>query len=308
MQSVVQYGRCLSRTLVTVITSELSLPWKNRTGRERSLHLVTAASGYGNHSHSPAEVLKKWSFGDDACFIAKHKLSDILGVADGVGGWRSYGVDPSEFSSKLMQTCERMVNRGHFRPQAPAELLAASYSEILENKESLIGSCTACLVSLNQEEKTVYTANLGDSGFLIVRNGQVIHRSEEQQHYFNTPFQLSVAPPTHRGRVLSDSPEAAQRTSFGVQIGDIILLGTDGLFDNLSDDMILDQLQDLKGTSMECIQQIANSLVKKALQVAFDPECMSPFALSACEHGIECVGGKPDDITVLLARVEEQES
>jgi serine/threonine protein phosphatase PrpC len=42
------------------------------------------------------------------------------------------------------------------------------------------------------------------------------------------------------------SPEAAQTTSFGVQLGDIILVGTDGLFDNLSDDMILDQLQDLR--------------------------------------------------------------
>jgi hypothetical protein len=41
---------------------------------------------------------------------------------------------------------------------------------------------------------------------------------------------------------------------------------------------------------MECIQQIANSLVKKALQVAFDPDCMSPFAISASEHGIQCIG------------------
>lgn len=57
---------------------------------------------------------------------------------------------------------------------------------------------------LNRETSTVYTANIGDSGFVIVRHGEVVHRSEEQQHYFNTPFQLSLPPPDHSGSVLSD--------------------------------------------------------------------------------------------------------
>lgn len=32
----------------------------------------------------------------------------------------------------------------------------------------------------------------------------MVHRSDEQQHYFNTPFQLSIAPPGAEGVVLSD--------------------------------------------------------------------------------------------------------
>jgi protein phosphatase PTC7 len=67
-----------------------------------------------------------------------------------------------------------------------------------------IGSSTACIVTLNREERRVYSANLGDSGFLIIRDREVVHRSEEQQHYFNTPFQLAVAPPSQQGLVLSD--------------------------------------------------------------------------------------------------------
>ena len=31
------------------------------------------------------------------------------------------------------------------------------------------------------------TANLGDSGFLLVRNREVIKRSQKQTHTFNTP-------------------------------------------------------------------------------------------------------------------------
>ena len=66
------------------------------------------------------------------------------------------------------------------------------------------GSCTACVLSLYKKEKTLYTANLGDSGFLVIRSGKVVARSEEQQHYFNTPFQLAMAPTTLEGVVLSD--------------------------------------------------------------------------------------------------------
>lgn len=66
------------------------------------------------------------------------------------------------------------------------------------------GSSTACVVILNRTDCKVYTANIGDSGFLVFRQGKVVHRSEEQQHYFNTPFQLSLAPPGQSGIVLSD--------------------------------------------------------------------------------------------------------
>jgi len=66
------------------------------------------------------------------------------------------------------------------------------------------GSCTACVVALHREQSAIYTANLGDSGFRVVRAGKVVHRSQEQQHYFNTPFQLAVAPSDMQGLVLSD--------------------------------------------------------------------------------------------------------
>lgn len=76
-----------------------------------------------------------------------------------------------------------------------------------ENKWRLflfLGSSTACIVVLDRTSHRLHTANLGDSGFLVVRGGEVVHRSDEQQHYFNTPFQLSIAPPEAEGVVLSD--------------------------------------------------------------------------------------------------------
>lgn len=42
------------------------------------------------------------------------------------------------------------------------------------------------------------------------------------------------------------SPDAADSSSFDVQLGDIILTATDGLFDNMPDYMILQELKKLK--------------------------------------------------------------
>lgn len=44
----------------------------------------------------------------------------------------------------------------------------------------------------------------------------------------------------------SSSPEAADSSSFDVQLGDIILTASDGLFDNMPDYMILQELKKLK--------------------------------------------------------------
>ena len=61
------------------------------------------------------------------------------GVADGVGGWRDYGVDPSQFSATLMRTCERLVKEGRFVPSQPVGILTSGYYELLQNKVPLLG-------------------------------------------------------------------------------------------------------------------------------------------------------------------------
>lgn len=312
MQSLVLYGRVVARAVLSGF-SEVQHQFSTSASNPhqahclpRDLHLVTGLSGLSNKSYSPTQITKKWSFGDDACFFARNKTSDVLGVADGVGGWRSYGVDPSQVPISLMSTCERLVKEGRFTPSNPTELISASYEEILLNKQQFLGSCTACVVALHREQKTLYSANLGDSGFLLIREGEVVHRSEEQQHYFNTPFQLAVAPETMVGQVLSDSPESAQTSSIGVEEGDIILVGTDGLFDNLSEEMILHHVSKLKDHKAESVQNVANVLVHDAKQLSLNPDYLSPFATNAAAYGYDDVlGGKPDDITVLLARVTQ---
>ncbi len=39
-----------------------------------------------------ASRFRRGQFGDDAWFIARNLSADVIGVADGVGGWRNYGI------------------------------------------------------------------------------------------------------------------------------------------------------------------------------------------------------------------------
>lgn len=75
-------------------------------------------------------------------------LLNVIGVADGVGGWRHYGIDPGEFSSFLMTTCERLVTLGKVKPNEPNKLLAQSYYELLENKQPILGKKVFCVFVL----------------------------------------------------------------------------------------------------------------------------------------------------------------
>uniref|UniRef100_A0A2H8TK18 Protein phosphatase n=1 Tax=Melanaphis sacchari TaxID=742174 RepID=A0A2H8TK18_9HEMI len=289
MQQIVSTGRLISRALWNGFTN-LAPSNSEHVNKKREPSFLYAVCGFPKESsrkHPPI----KGKFGDDAWFSAKGKATDVLGVADGVGGWRHYGIDPGEFSSFLMTTCERLVSLGKVKPNKPNKLLAQSYYELLENKQPILGSSTACVVVLNKETSSIYTANIGDSGFMVVRGGHVVHRSEEQQHYFNTPYQLSVPPPAHSGQVLSDSPDSADTSDFAVENGDVILLATDGVFDNVPDHLLLKELSKVEGvrdpTKLQCA---ANTIAWMARILAFDRSFLSPFALSAQANGINTVG------------------
>lgn len=310
LQTALNCGRFFVRAFATAAVST------EAAGPLRTQHqFLSAYSGFPKDlRYGPSVVRSKHGFGDDACFIARHRMADVVGVADGVGGWRTYGVDPSRFSRRLMQVCAQLVEQGRFRPHFPAELIAASYKRVREMQLNgsrhgahlLAGSCTACIVMLDRHSGRIHTANLGDSGFLVIRNGQVVHRSHEQQHYFNAPFQLALPINPENTRFLSDSPESAETTSFEVVEGDLILVATDGLFDNMPTHLIESELAGLplQQRSVAAVQATCNSLALQARQLAMDSNHMSPFAQKAVQHGItDAKGGKPDDITLILALV-----
>lgn len=267
------------------------------------LRLVSVVCGFAKDMNMYPSY-SRGQFGEDAWFKTSSPRCDTLGVADGVGGWRIYGIDPGQFSGFLMRSCERLAHSGEYDASRPEELLARAYCNLLEQKQPILGSCTACVMALHHGSNTLHAANIGDSGLLVIRDGYIVCRSMEQQHHFNTPYQLAVAPPGHGLNVLTDGPECAALLQFVMERGDIVILATDGVYDNVSEEMLLHTLSPASGIADAVkLQMYANSVALMARSLSFNPNHDSPFSQHAKRHNIDAPGGKPDDITVILASV-----
>ena len=94
------------------------------------------------------------------------------------------------------------------------------------------GSSTVTIVILDPTNHTLNTCQFGDSAYMILRNTNgnqqysCVYQSEEQQYQFNMPYQLQDG---HE-----EQAELAVESRHRLENGDIVIVGSDGLFDNLS--------------------------------------------------------------------------
>lgn len=65
-------------------------------------------------------------------------------MADGVGGWRVYGLDPGSFSRTLMRNCAQLVRQGAFKPNEPKALLQRAY-DMIKEEDKYMGSRLRCV-------------------------------------------------------------------------------------------------------------------------------------------------------------------
>lgn len=253
--------------------------------------------------------------GEDGFFIAANDATasnaTVIGVADGVGGWTEHGVDPSEISRTLMVNAQQVALQN--ANATPKTILQQAYEKIIADGKVKAGSCTACLVKLNSTEHTLSAANLGDSGFGLLRKDehgefQVVFRTQEQQHYFNAPFQMAI-PIKEQSNFFNDNPEKAQDiANVAVKEGDVIVLGTDGLFDNVFDaDVCTIVTRTSKHHSEDAFAQAcAEELCKTARYVGASGTIASPFERNAKAHGYVFKGGKLDDVTVIVSKIVKE--
>ena len=79
---------------------------------------------------------------------------------------------------------------------------------------------------------------------------------------------------------------------------DILLLATDGLFDNVPQEYIEGLLNDV---TEENLQMKLIELIRLGLTISLDDKFLSPFAIAARAEGYKKeIGGKLDDFTVLI--------
>jgi len=251
-----------------------------------------------------------------------------LGVADGVGSmatFAEYGVDAAAYAAEIMWHAGDVLRAGssaactRSAPDIARAALVAAEAEV-----TAYGASTATVLAL--EGSTVGVSNLGDSGFALLRRApggglSQVARSREQQHSWNCPYQLMRLPRSLAHRVpdgfRADTAADCESYEVEVQPGDLLLLFTDGLSDNLHGHEMRQLLERLVAQADEAPgshvglpvpQDLAAALALAAQAKSLDPDAQVPFAESSQKFGYKHQGGKPDDITVVAAWVMQKES
>ncbi len=287
--------------------------------------------------------------GEDAYFFC----DTALGVADGVGGWAESGVNPADYARGLMDVA-RAYYTAPADPPAAAEDDGLEVSPVVDDSGALNvaeagaptrpssmealkrahaetqkpGSSTACIVQLDLDTGALDSSNLGDSGFVVIRDGQVVMKADFQEHFFDCPYQLASV------RFVPETDQATDAAVLTGQVeaGDLIVVGSDGLFDNVPMEDILSVVRAVEAQggnvgrgSNSKAEEIASALGEMAFVNSQNPEYESPYALEARRQGYELnffeklqaakftegglqlgqiTGGKMDDITVVVGVVE----
>lgn len=219
------------------------------------------------------------SAGEDSLMVVRNsERGDVaMGVADGVGSWSQQGVDPALFSQAMMYYASEAFEKDGISA-SPKELLRRAYKGTMQEKDIPAGSSTASILTLESATGILRSANLGDSGFLVLRAGAgedspsspvinlneaddpltggigapgrrplagTLYRSAPQQYYFNAPYQLTKYPqsvidewrkanPGYEPDLSSDNdPNQANEWSVRLQRGDIVVVASDGVWDNV---------------------------------------------------------------------------
>mmetsp|Transcript_7177 Transcript_7177/g.13162 ORF Transcript_7177/g.13162 Transcript_7177/m.13162 type:complete len:368 (+) Transcript_7177:1131-2234(+) len=284
---------------------------------KNQMRLVFAEKKIAHPTSSSFDVVGS----EDACF--SDEINQTFGVADGVGSWKDCGLSAAMFAQELMQRSQALMMRGRWG--WTSEKKKAKLAEALKLAHSRIesyGSSTVLLGFVKDNQLT--TASLGDSSLIVLRvvNGVMarVYKTRERYHSFNCPFQLAHLPNEEeisgldqalnpfkeflkKVSPISDSISDAVLGSFKLCKGDIIVAATDGLFDNLHKERIIEIVQaqtTILTTPQNLAYSIASALAIEAATRSLNPLYMSPFARAARRNRLKYTGGKPDDITVVV--------
>jgi len=250
-----------------------------------------------------------------------------LGICDGVSGVHHLGIPPDELPKDLLRSCrERLLARSGGDEAANTDdgtWLTSIIEEAYDSTEAY-GATTLLLAAFRGTD--LVTACLGDCALLVLRPSSL------------SPLRLRTIFKTEPGRYDSRRPVQVQRlhgfsdahahvvikgamvSTTPVQPGDVLILGSDGLFDNLKDEDIRRTVEQCcssfvgapgaapRAPSQAQLRQTASALVDLAIsRVKLDqPEgAAAPNPWNAA--GGDVPANNADDTTALVSVVMQDD-
>lgn len=219
--------------------------------------------------------------GEDAAFISEHQ--NVFGVFDGVSGApkiQGYPLYSEMLSSKIYSYAQKEVIPFRTMKDLIFSLeKAKGYADMYAT-----GASTALLAAISPEG-ILRALNVGDSTLLVIRNNNVIIRTDGKTHSFNTPYQLAKHCPDH--------PQDGTKLEFQLESGDIIVMASDGVLDNLFEKQILSLVSNQKhnqntskgNNDNKLVHTISpeiltNDIIKLARKISMNSNVETPFSLA----------------------------
>jgi protein phosphatase PTC7 len=218
------------------------------------------------------------------------KINRLLVVADGVGGWKKYKVDPGDFAREL---CKNISDNFHkyelslkIREGKNIKDKKKYFSEFSdvncneESSETIVkklllksskgiksnGSSTCTILMLDKNINKMYSAYVGDSSYMILTycpkfsKYSLEFKAPEQKYNQKTPYQIGQN---------ADGAGDSITNSHTLNLNDIVIVASDGLWDNLTTEEIIDIVnENCGGTGSITInpQELANTISEKAFE------------------------------------------
>lgn len=241
------------------------------------------------------------SCGEDAYFISKRK--NMMGISDGVSAWSAYGLGNSGYLAFYLMSNARVA--AEKRDIIDTEKLINDSFEAVwdlhDNKLVTIpnGSATITTLKLNQDsvshQSYIQYSNLGDCMVMIIRpekldenniNLRITHVSKKlysfHEHARGVPVPLQLVFYPAQGRKLSTEQSGGVETEVvPVAEDDIIIMATDGLWDNLMNNDVLRIVSSMYATRQTdsqgevrplCPTEISKRLVEEAYRMNLKPD------------------------------------
>mmetsp|Transcript_32721 Transcript_32721/g.77858 ORF Transcript_32721/g.77858 Transcript_32721/m.77858 type:complete len:378 (+) Transcript_32721:46-1179(+) len=254
----------------------------------------------------------------------------LLGVADGVSQIEEFGIDASELPNELLRYCKEL-GMSQLIPGVDLDAEDAYRGpiplvrEAFENTESL-GSTTLVLAVLDNSTRIhgklhpmIAVISIGDCELLILRRLQgrnslleAVFHTEMQRidGHVQTPLQLArvderVDPDFSEDLTIEVIERGSAVHCVSAYEGDVVILGSDGVFDNL----FLDEVQDIvnqvlpRGSAVPAAEAVLSQVAKRIVEASHRKSVRLPTGqLPDAPIGR---GGKMDDTSVTVGEVVE---
>jgi len=254
----------------------------------------------------------------------------ILGIADGVSQIEEFGIDASLLPRELLMHCQDLgdaqltpgfKSRQQDKYRGPIPLL----TEAFQATDNTLGSTTATLALLDNSTKIhgkphpmIAVITVGDCQLLVLRRTQgrggrleTVFQTEMQRidGHVQTPLQIArINAEIDPGFTDDITLEVIERGSavhcVSAYEGDIIVMGTDGVFDNL----FCQEVTEITNNALQPNRKgnmptsLLKSLGQQIVAASHAKTARGPRGLPETPIGR---GGKVDDTAVVVAEVVE---